>query len=93
MELGQLFQTFQDSVVVACSKSGVFFLDIFTLEDETPTRAQNFGNCLPDLTVSYPRKIEPFGRPQREPENLRVPHIFNAIKNSMNKINAFNSYL
>jgi len=52
MELGHLFQTFQDSVVVAFSKFGLFFLDIFTLEDETHTWAWNVVNCLPNLGVS-----------------------------------------
>jgi len=62
MELGQLFQTFQYSVVVASSKFGLFFLDIFTFEDETPTWAPNVGNCLPTLRVSYPRRMESLDR-------------------------------
>jgi len=62
MELGQLFQTFQDSVVVASSKFGLFFVDIFTFEDETRTWARNVRNCLPDLRVSYPRRMESLGR-------------------------------
>jgi hypothetical protein len=41
MELGQLFQTFQDSVVVASSKFGLFFLDIITFEDETPSSSSS----------------------------------------------------
>ena len=163
MELGQLFQTFQDSVVVASSKFGLFLLDIITFEDETPSSsssssgpgaytpdapqlhlgifympqicdmgptallplwrkadwgffhpekswrlrpglnprtwvlkgpiwARNVGNCLPNLMVSYPRRMESLGRTLWKPENLRVLHIFHAIKNIMNKIKVFNSY-
>lgn len=40
------------TVVVASSKFGLFFLDIFTFEDETPTWARDVGNCLPNLTAN-----------------------------------------
>jgi hypothetical protein len=60
MELGKLFQTFQDSVVVASSKFALFFLDTFIFKLRPLHGLEMLGTVYPISWCHIPEEWNPW---------------------------------